>query len=823
MDCCSLALRILPTSDAQCEGERTIGLLCKEQTVCKHDPAADSFLISKMTDSLDCQGSVCCLGASYRQRWTAALLSKMHRYVQVHAQKALVKTGIVVHIEIYHFSSVVDKDLLRSIGERGCESLRLLLGDSDYEVFIAWPDTAMTEIEIASKEIVLRPQLHQINESSENMPLPAKIALEHALKQASSHLLGFPPMRCKKPCRTIILADTALAARKQIQWARSQRILSPSSPTVQEPILGEDEEVLSLHLVDHVPSVKNSLDISAGERDICDWDPWEEWLQEYVNTSIFPKHRAYKADIENSGLCVRSSTDVLDYVFLSVRRGERTIADAIRKFWDIATIKQRIQLAWLGVYRNGNTDDIPSSAKGIVDLGNFWVEHPDRDWIDKLRRCLLIEDPSREACENEIDKKNLRKKILVPIGHKNLRCGTPHELFRKEGSNRTDFFQQAEDFEIRKVDNALSMLNSLYVTSFVSDTFIPECHRAKTLALDYALKDGLELKQRWQFLWFAVVGTETSEEVAVFLQDLHDKAQGVENPEAMRLCILARFWSYSCRTPEYRRGGVNRRRDPVRLSDISDWLHNIPYSKWCAAATRDGKENRVFAARHWITALRAECRYMNSLERSSGQRGRAKSDVFGGTLWQLYSTRERDHDEGIHFSLEMLQRNLEIISQHILHCVQVGKLAPPNSCRLIVGGALSRRFWTLVYGASEFTVVQLGQKLAPQAGTNNKMESLSVSRRAVFQICSQDRERRRQEIRTAHATATSERLLKIHVMEKAIRYAVSGWSRKPRSIILGSSRDSDKTVQGRRKIKMKSLPRKRRLRNNCCNQNRATC
>lgn len=645
-----------------------------------------------------------------------------------------------VEIEIYFFSVSIDHDLCKSVGSVGCKALATLLAKDrrlTKEVLIVWDEAQIPSHHVLSPgTCVLRPRMCQIDSAGSHGSPVARAIMSKALDEASKHLLRDIVLKSNARCRTIVLADTAPAARGQTKLAQNQSIVREGGDNhyKEEPLLAIEEDALIFHLVDFVPHVANLLELTDGEHDLRTWDPWTEWLADYVEESMRVHRSSVREQVENAGLEVPSAKDIVAFELYSLRRKLHKTDAVYAKCWSTATPLERLKIAWLCTRED---PDVSFDFGHLQSLVEYWRCHPGEDWSPMLADVWPEDlELARNLKQSLVDQIHIEVGPHAPKPNDEILDST---AVVRDARKTALCFRRREDVFERRVNNELQLLRHLYSSYPKPDLLIPYDLRARSIALTFLKMPQISLDKRWKFLWFAVIGTESAEEVSDFLEELHrglwECGRGIED---VRLCVLGRFWAASLRSSKYRRSGVNKRNDPMMLADISSWLHNLPEPTWYLHVKDDsGKREQSKCRTFWKRALDDEAHYFNSLEYSAqhkNSRTRVRANSFAGTQWHLYSTHDRGkHKHGLHFSLEMLYRNMCVISNAVATCAKKGLLAAASECRLLVSGALSCRFWPLLESARGFTVVQLGFSPFQSRLATNSSKSPISSRRRLYQ------------------------------------------------------------------------------------------
>jgi hypothetical protein len=718
-----LTLRLLPTAEStQDEVNAMLSKDCSEPA----KRAAGCFLCTKIQEPGVERGSVRCLGAPYRQHWRRNLIDEMSRIINT-KQRSCEAKAFHVQIEVYHFTHRPDeKDLLQEIAETGARKLQriLALQRSEGAVLLhcIWNGERCDE----DVQICGQVKLCRIGEAS---LLPhIKTLVNDALDAAARHLQNASLPQANGKCHTVILADTASAARKQAQWARGQRILVEQDGKIMEsPLLGQQEEVLLLPLIDKAPDLQELQTNISDESQYVAWDPWSEYVDAWAEkTVVIAKCQGLHIKVQNAVFALpwkrkQAREDKVDHAIYELRRAGASRSESARVLeqqWDDATDLQRLQLLRLVVCGKGlpvkleelKLDERYAGEKA-GELAALWRDFPKADWSTHA----ALKSIARKDKAVQESKKALCARVQVTLGP----------------TGKGQRARGVAPSRLGKTDETLQLLHAKYVNCAKPEALMPREERAAEVVKAALTRDLSDSTRCLQLVWFAVVGTEKAETAAAFIRTLHEIIWRSGDRNGMELCTIARFWAATCRTPVYRRKGFEKRRDPVHLPSLAGWLYNLGKPAWYESSPAVAAEANCY----WNDALRKEAQFVDFLAREATEkktRRQMETDSFGGVHWHQYSTYDPAHRSNT-APLEVLQRNLHEADAKIKEGWERGFLGT-EACRLFVAGPLARRFWTVLGTRNNFTVLLLGQKEAPQAGTNKKLASLAISRRALFQL-----------------------------------------------------------------------------------------
>ena len=707
-----LTLRLLPTAESA--HDQVFAMLGKKSTAPARYLASESIICSKIYEPGIERGTVRCLGVPYRQHWNEKLLDEISREIKTKEQGQK-KEGFKVLLEVYHFTQEEDeKSVIKETVEAGVQKLQKMLPHSFGAILCEWHN---------KKSLIIGGEVKLCCIGEGALPPHIRAILNNLLDEAAWHLqfCSFPQGKC----HTVILADTVLATRNQAQWARRQHVLVEHDGKIMEgPLLDEHEDVLVLPLLDAVPDVRELHAYAADESQYQAWNPWDEYIDTVLEKRVLiSKRKELKISIEDVVFAApwaqnQPHDNKIEGAIRELRRrggvrGES--AQALEEHWDAATDLQRLQLLRLVVFGKGSVIKLKElnlhekyDGEKAFDLATLWCKSPQTDWSS--HPCLQSIALGDKAVQE--NRRALCAQVQVPLGP-----GQRRLLTRGSG---------VED------EKALRLLQRNYITHAKPESLIPIEERAIWLTINGLLQDASNQERDLRLVWFAVVGTDKSATVVTFLRSLHEMIWSRGNRWGMELCTLARFWAATCRTPRYRGTGFQKRRDPVHMPSLAGWLYNLGSPAWYKNASPTEVEE---ASLYWSNALRKEARFMDFIARESKEKRSRRcvdTDSYGGASWHRYSTIE-PMERSCAAPLEVLKRNLNEADAKIQEAWQRGLLAK-ESCRLLVAGPLARKFWTLLSTRSRFTVLMLGAKEAPQAGTNKKLASLTMTRRAIYQL-----------------------------------------------------------------------------------------
>ena len=695
-----MTLRLLPTAEnAQ---EHVLALLGKKSTAPARYVATEALICSKIYDPGRERGSVRCLAAPYRQHWTEKLLEDISQEIRTREHRRMNQSKVL--IEVYHFTHEEDeKRAIKETTEAGVQKLQKMLPESFGAVRCEWK----AEDGESGAEVQLRCI------GTDALPPHVQAKVNGILERGSAHLRSCPlPQR---RCRTVILADTRLATRKQAQWARGQRVLVEQEGQVMEgSLVEEQEEELVLPIIEAASDLRELHMGHVDESQHQAWDPWEEYIDGVLEqTFLVAKRQELQTKIEEVVFAApwAPTSDEIERAIRELRRrgALRTeAARALQEHWDVATDVQRLQLLRLVVCGKGpavNLEELKLHEKyegeKALELVQLWREHKDWSGHPLLHSLAQGDKAVREQ------KRALRAQVQVPLGPGRRKPAAP----------------------TAGADAALRLLEKHYVHRPKAEALIPVEERAIAVAKASILQ-GSNTERDLRLVWFAVVGTERAAAVVAFIRSLHEMIWARGNIWGMQLCTLARFWAATCRTPQYRGHGYEKRRDAVYMPRMEKWLYSRGAPAWYKTASAAEVEE---ASLYWSNALRREARFMDFLAREAKEKNeRAGVAAETATGWRQYSTSEAA-ERRCAAPLEVLKRNLSEADARIQEAWQQGLLAA-EGCRLLVAGPLARKFWTLLKTRGRFTVLLLGPKEAPQAGTNKKLASLTMTRRAIYQL-----------------------------------------------------------------------------------------
>ena len=754
----ALTLRLLPTADAI--HDEIMGMLRKDRAGKRFkEPSGGAYLSNMISERP--AAVVRCLRSPYLQRWTEGLLDEMASVIVASCHgwdhDSLAALPAAVTIEVFRFGGEEERGTLADIVRAGLGELHAELSrrraatTADAGGLSFWLDEARVCGAGAAR---CRACFRLVGEAGEGQTEQEAAAAAQLVEEAARHWAALKLPAANGKCRTIVLADTRLCARHQTTYAQSQKVLEEGPDGLREvPLLGAREEVLVLPLVEVVPSLASVPDRPEDESRFTEWNPWRALLEEEAARSSAQEEscrRLLKAVRQATLRCpARGKTaEGAAGAVLRLRRGGHDAEAARRELethWDEASAEERAQLQHLALRSCDAAAHAWAAARQdeweapFQEAGAAWLAgcRPD----DALAAAPAAQGWLRALAEQAygpcVSKMDSRVRVVVgplPPTQGKKRPRREEVPPRAERTRRLEPGEHPED--LRRQD-ALADLKVLYDERATSEARVPKQRRALAVAEEFYWQARAPEEERLRFLWYAVVATEKADDVLVWLRGLHERCwrelrlPGRDGRRELQLCTVARFWASTCRAPPFRRGGYERRRDNMDPAALARWLATLPAPQ-CA-------EEREAVQQEWLETLRQEARYVAFLEREATERGSRRpvsTDTFGhAEAWNRHSTDDpAPLARFLRPSLEMLKRNFEEADRVVERCLRESRLAR-GGCRLLVAGALARRFWVRLARRKEFAVLLCGQKEAPQAGAAaTRLASLAVSRRSVYQL-----------------------------------------------------------------------------------------
>ena len=757
----ALTLRLLPTADAI--HDEVMGMLRKDRAGQRFkEPSGGAYLSNMLSERP--AAVVRCLRSPYLQRWTEGLLDEMASVIVAschgwdHASLAALPAAVT--IEVFRFGGEEEEGVLEDVVRAGLVELHAELQRRRGR---ATANAGGLSFWFGEERVcgagapTCRACFRLVGEAGEGQTEQEVAAAAQLVEDAAGHWAALKLPAANGKCRTIVLADTRLSARHQTTYAQSQKVLEEGPDGLQEvPLLGAREEVLVLPLVEVVPSLASVPDRPEDESRYTDWNPWRALLEEEAARSSAHEEncrRLLKA-VRQATLPCRTRGKAVEGAagaVLRLRCGGHDAEAARRELethWDDAGPEERAQLQHLALrscdaaaqaWAAARQDEweVPFQEAGAAWLAGY---RPDdalaaapaaQGWLRALA------EQAYGACASKMDS---RVRVVVgplPPTQSKKRPRRQEAPPRAERTRRLEPGEHPED--LRRQD-ALADLKVLYDERATSEAHVPKERRAAAVAEEFYWQARAPEEERLRFLWYAAVATEKADDVLAWLRGMHERCwaelqlPGRCGRRELQLCTVARFWASTCRAPPFRRGGYERRRDNVALAALARWLATLPPVPQCAAA-----EERGTIQHEWLESLRQEARFVAFLEREATERGSRRpvpTDTFGhAEAWNRHSTDDpAPLTRFLRPSLEMLQRNFEEADRVVERCLRESRLAR-GGCRLLVAGAVVRRFWMRLARHKEFTVLLCGQKEAPQAGAAaTRLASLAVARRSVYQL-----------------------------------------------------------------------------------------